>query len=110
MTQVSNTPQGILPARIIAEYCEKGFIEPGRKRIHRCAKLEQFPVAHQAAAIDQLQRHPQAKVLALRRAHTDPGRKLRGRVGLVRAVIGDAAAVHRDGGSSMVGLTLGYLP
>ena len=31
MTQVSNTPQGILPARIIAEYCEKGFIEPGRK-------------------------------------------------------------------------------
>jgi dCTP deaminase len=31
MTQASNAPQGILPARIIADYCEKGLINPGRK-------------------------------------------------------------------------------
>jgi dCTP deaminase len=30
MTSKSSTPQGILPARIIAEYCAKGLINPGR--------------------------------------------------------------------------------
>jgi dCTP deaminase len=30
MTSKSITPQGILPARIIAEYCAKGLINPGR--------------------------------------------------------------------------------
>ncbi len=31
MTSKSDTPQGILPARLIAEYCAKGLINPGRK-------------------------------------------------------------------------------
>ncbi len=31
MTSKSDTPQGILPARLIAEYCAKGPINPGRK-------------------------------------------------------------------------------
>jgi dCTP deaminase len=30
MTRTSTTPQGILPARLIAEYCSKGLINPGR--------------------------------------------------------------------------------
>ena len=30
MTSKSSTPQGILPARIIAEYCASGLINPGR--------------------------------------------------------------------------------
>ena len=30
MTSKSSTPQGILPARLIAEYCAKGLINPGR--------------------------------------------------------------------------------
>jgi dCTP deaminase len=31
MTSKSSTPQGILPARLIADYCAKGLIDPGRK-------------------------------------------------------------------------------
>lgn len=31
MTSTSNTPQGILPARLIADYCATGHINPGRK-------------------------------------------------------------------------------
>ena len=31
MTSKSSTPQGILPARLIAEYCANGLINPGRK-------------------------------------------------------------------------------
>jgi dCTP deaminase len=30
MTRTLTTPQGILPARLIAEYCSKGLIDPGR--------------------------------------------------------------------------------
>jgi dCTP deaminase len=30
MTRTSTTPQGILPARLIADYCSKGLINPGR--------------------------------------------------------------------------------
>lgn len=30
MTRTSTTPQGILPARLIADYCAKGLINPGR--------------------------------------------------------------------------------
>jgi dCTP deaminase len=30
MTRTLTTPQGILPARLIAEYCNKGLINPGR--------------------------------------------------------------------------------
>ena len=30
MTRTLTTPQGILPARLIADYCSKGLINPGR--------------------------------------------------------------------------------